>query len=161
MLRIFYGEEISHTANDLRPTIRQCIQQWQPTLARNDCKLSIDLNVSMPVLCQAEDTHTLIQGMFDLTIGRLARGGELLVVGCRGANSIEFEIADSGLQLNCDVRNDRKIFPPGAVVHDRQLTVLQTLAQSFQGRIWATPCPQGGMAWTLRLPSRVATRRAA
>ena len=161
MLRIFHVEEISHTANDLRPTIRQCIKLWQPTLSQKGCKLTVDLNVSMPVLCQAEDTHSLIQGMFDLTVGRLAHGGELSVVGCRGANSIEFEIADSGHQLTCDVRYDRKMFPPRAVMHDRRLTVLQTLAQSFQGRIWATPCPQGGMAWTLRLPSRVATRRAA
>lgn len=161
MLRIFHGEEISLTANDLRPTIRNCIKYWQPTLTQKRCKLTVDLSASMPVLCQAEDTQALIQGMFDLTVGRLAHDGELSVVGCRGANSIEFEIADTGYQLNCDVRFDRKIFPPRAVVNDRRLTVLQTLAQSFQGRIWATPCPQGGMAWTLRLPSRVATRRAA
>ena len=161
MLRIFHGEEISHTANDLRPTIRQCIKHWQPTLAQRGCKLTVDLSGSMPVLCQAEDTHALIQGMFDLTVSRLADGGELSVVGCRGGNSVEFEIADTGYQLNCDVRYDRKFFPPRAVLNDRRLTLLQTLAQSFQGRIWATPCPQGGMAWTLRLPSRVATRRAA
>ena len=161
MLRIFHGEEISLTANDLRPTIRQCIKHWQPLLAEKNCRLTVDLNASMPVLCQAEDTATLIQGMFDLTVGRLAEGGELSVVGCRGSHAIEFEIADSGQQLKCDSRFDRKIFPPRAVVNNRRLTVLQALAETFQGRIWATPCPQGGMAWTLRLPSRVATRRAA
>ncbi|MGN6135032.1 MAG: hypothetical protein ACTHOU_11070 [Aureliella sp.] len=161
MLRIFHGEEISHTANDLRPTIRQCIKYWQPTLQQRGCKLTVDLSISMPVLCQAEDTHALIQGMFDLTVGRLADGGELSVVGCRGTSAIELEIADSGQQLHCDVRCDRKLFPPRAVVHDRRLVLLQTLAQSFQGRIWATPCPQGGMAWTLRLPARIVSRRAA
>lgn len=161
MLRIFHGEEISHTANDLRTTIRQCIKHWQPLLAQKGCRLTVDLSISMPVLCQAEDTHALLQAMFGLAIGRLAAGGELSVIGCRGANSVEIEIADSGQQLNCDVGYDRKLFPPKAVVHDRRLTVLQTLAESFQGRIWATPCPQGGMAWTLRLPSRVVTRRVA
>jgi hypothetical protein len=161
MLRIYHGEEISHTANDLRLTIRQCIKHWQPILAQKHCQLTIDLSTSMPVLCQAEDTLTLIQGMFDLTVGRLADDGELSVVGCRGANMIELEIADSGTPLNCDTRYDRLTFPPRAVVNDRRLTVLQTLALAFGGRIWATPCPQGGMAWTLRLPARVATKRAA
>jgi hypothetical protein len=119
------------------------------------------LNSSMPVLCQAEDTHSLLQGMFDLTVSRLAEGDELSIIGCRGSNSVELEIADSGAPLNCELRYDRLTFPPRSVVNDRRLIVLQTLALSFGGRIWATPCPQGGMAWTLRLPARVTAKRAA
>ncbi len=161
MLRIYNGEEISHTANDLRIVVRQCIKQWQPVLAQKQCQVTIDLNVSMPVLCQAEDTQSLLSGMFELTVGRLSERGELSIIGCRSAGAVELEIADSGATLPCDSRLDRLVFPPRAVMRDRQLTVLQALALSFGGRIWATPCPQGGMAWTLRLPGRVANKRAA
>lgn len=161
MLRIFHGEEISHTANDLRPTIRQCIKRWQPALARKNCKLTMDLGTSMPVLCQAEDTQALIDGMLDLAISRLADCDELAIVGCRSTNAVDLEIADSGAPLNCEARYDRLSFPTRSVVNDRRLTLLQTLALSFGGRIWATPCPQGGMAWTLRLPSRVSAKRTA
>lgn len=151
MFRVFYGDEISHTANDLRVVVRQCIKQWQPKLAQKGCKATIDLNISMPVLCQAEDTYTLLNGLFELAMSRLGEGGELAIVSCRGAGLVELEIADSGA-MPCESPTP---------VHDRQLVLLQTLALSFGGRVLATPCPQGGMAWTLRLPGRVATKRAA
>ncbi len=161
MFRIYHGDEISHTANDLRSVIRQCIKQWQPKIAAKHGSLTVDLNAALPVLCQAEDTETLINSLFELTINRLPDGGELSVVGCRTAGVVELEIADSGSILACDVRYDRLTFPTRTVVNDRQLTILQTLALSFGGRIWAAPCPQGGMAWTLRLPARVSNKRAA
>lgn len=161
MFRIVHGEEISHTANDLRVIIRQCIKQWQPQIQQKKCQLAVDLNMSMPVLCQAEDTQSLLNGLFELAVGRLSEEGELSIVSCRGAGVVELEIADSGATLPCESRFDRLTFPPRALVHDRQLTLLQTLALSFGGRILAAPCPQGGMAWTLRLPGRVSTKRAA
>jgi hypothetical protein len=164
MLRVYYdddSEEISHTANDLRIVIRKCIKNWQATLTQKQCQLSIDLNTSMPVLCQAEDTHSLINGLLELAISRLSEQGELSIVSCRGAGVVELEVADSGATVPCEARFDRLTFPPRNLAHDRQLVLLQTLALSFGGRIWAAPCPQGGMAWTLRLPGRVATKRAA
>ncbi len=163
MLRIFQddGDEFAHVANDLRTVIRSCMKTWQPELAKKNCKVSCDLSASMPVLCQAEDTLPLLQGMFELTVNRCAAGGELSIVGCRAANVVELEIADSGNALSCEPRYELRVFPPKSVVNDRQLIVLQNLAVNFGGRIWATPCPQGGMAWTLRLPGRVANKRAA
>lgn len=161
MLRIYTGDEISRTANDLRTIVRQCIKQWQPTLTAKRCQLSIDLHASLPVLCQSEDTYSLIHGIFEMTIERLPDQGELSIVGCRGAGAIELEIADSGNQLDCETRYDRLTFPTRAVVNDRRLAILQNLAMTFGGRMWATPCPQGGMAWTLRLPGRVTAKRAA
>lgn len=160
MLQIFQGEEISHTANDLRSVIRQCIQQWQPLIAQKECRLSVDLSNSMPVLCQAEDTHSLLDGMFDLAVSRLATGDELSVIGCRALGSVDLEIADSGAYSSNEYRYDRLAFPPRSLCN-RRLTVLQNCAVSFGGRVWATTCPQGGVAWTLRLPSRVTTKRAA
>ncbi len=150
MFRVFYGDEISPTANDLRVVVRQCLKHWQPKLAQKRCQVTVDLSSSMPVLCQAEDTQTLLSGLFELAVSRLSDGGELSIVSCRGAGIVELEIADSG--ATCETREQ---------AHDRQLVLLQTLALSFGGRILAAPCPQGGMAWTLRLPGRVAMKRAA
>ena len=161
MFRVFHGDEMSHTANDLRVIVRQCLKHWQPQIVQKQCQVSVDLSASMPVLCQAEDTLALLNGLFGLAIGRLSAGGELSVVSCRGAGVVELEIADNGSELECESPADRLVFPPRGLVHDRQLTVLQTLALSFGGRIWCLPCPQGGMAWTLRLPGRVANKRAA
>lgn len=161
MFRVFNGDEISHTANDLRVVVRQCIKRWQAQIIQKHCQLSVDLSASMPVLCQAEDTDTLLNGLFDLAVGRLSDGGDLSIVSCRGPGVVELEIADSGAAVPCESPAERLMFPPRGLVHDRQLTLLQTLACSFGGRIWSAPCPQGGMAWTLRLPGRVATKRAA
>lgn len=161
MLRIYHGDEIAYVANDLRIILRQCLKSWQTVLADKGCRCSLDLSASMPVLCQAEDTRPLIQGLFELTVGRLGTGGELSIVGCRGANAVEVEFADTGSVLQSESPADRVLFPPRAIVRDRHLTILQTLALSFGGRIWATPCPQGGMAWTLRLPARAALKRMA
>lgn len=160
MLRIFHGEEISHTANDLRSVVRQCIKHWQPIIAQKECCLAVDLSSSMPVLCQAEDTYSLLDGLFDLAVSRLASSDELSVIGCRGSGSVDLEIADSGAFSSNEIHYDRLAFPPRSLCN-RRLTVLQTLAISFGGRVWANTCPQGGVAWTLRLPSRVTTKRAA
>jgi len=121
MLRIYHGDEIAYVANDLRIILRQCWKHWQPVLAAKGCRWTMDLNSSMPVLCQAEDTRPLLQGLFELTVGRLEEGGELSIVGCRGANAVELEFADSGMVLPCESRPDRILFPPRAVVRDRRL----------------------------------------
>ena len=160
MFRIFHGDEISHTANDLRTVIRQCLKHWQPIVAQKQCGMAIDLSSSMPVLCQAEDTHALLEGMFELAVSRLTSGDELSIIGCRGAGTVELEIADSASPSVEEARYDRLAFPP-RMLSERRLLVLQTLALSFGGRVWANRCPQGGVAWTLRLPSRVTAKRAA
>ncbi|MFO1065102.1 MAG: hypothetical protein U0892_14650 [Pirellulales bacterium] len=161
MLRIFQPDEIGPTANDLRPTIRQCLKQWQSKITEQQARLTLDLSVPLPVLCQAEDTHPLIHGLLELAVKRLVPDGELSVIGCRTAGAVELEIADTGPQLPCESKQIRWLFPPRVLADSRQLAGLQPQAIAFGGRVWATPCPQGGMAWTLRLPSRATIKRAA
>lgn len=161
MLRIFQPDEIAPTANDLRPIIRQCLKKWHVDIARQPATLTVDLAVPLPVLCQAEDTEPLIDEMLRIVISRLVPDGELSVIGCRAAGIIELEIADSGPQLPCESQQNRWVFPPRVLADTRQLASIQPQAIAFGGRVWATPCPQGGMAWTLRLPSRATTKRAA
>jgi C4-dicarboxylate-specific signal transduction histidine kinase len=161
LLRVFNPDDISPTANDLRPVIRQCLRIIQPRVLEAGARLTTDLENPLPVLCQAEETQTVIQALLELALERIGPGSELLVIGCRAGGAIELEIADSGPTLPCGTPRSRFVFPRRVLASSRPLMVLQHRVADFDGRVWAVPCPQGGMAWTLRLPARVHSKRAA
>ncbi len=88
----------------------------------------------------------------------MPRGGRLVVTSFSGSAGLELEVADSGPGLNDEVR--RRAFEPffttktGA--HGLGLAVVHRLAEAHGGDVVAMNCPEGGAAFTLRIPLRAA-----
>ena len=88
----------------------------------------------------------------------MPRGGRLVVTSFTGAAGLELEVADSGPGLNDEVR--RRAFEPffttKSGAHGLGLAVVHRLAEAHGGDVVATNCPEGGAAFTLRIPLHTA-----
>ncbi|MEX0714642.1 MAG: HAMP domain-containing sensor histidine kinase [Pirellulales bacterium] len=89
-------------------------------------------------------------------IDAMPAGGELVVTAYAGTSSVELEIADSGPGLSEEVR--RRAFEPFFTTKSTGtglgLTVVNRVAEVHGGDVTAANCPEGGAAFTIRLPRR-------
>lgn len=161
MIRLFEPDEIFRSANDLRTIVRSSLSHWQSAIEQQHLDVSIELNSALPVACQAENTLPLINAILDLAIHRSPNFGELSIIGFRSHSRVELEIADSGPATgNASV----SIAFSTSARHRKSGSEVERLdyqARSFGGRLSTLACPQGGIAWTLYLPSRAISKRAA
>ena len=81
-------------------------------------------------------------------------GGELTITSYSGPDGVELEISDSGLGVPADIRG--RLFEPyfttkadGAGLG---LAIVQQIAELHGGDVICADCPQGGTAFTLRIP---------
>lgn len=161
MIRLHEPDEVYRSANDLRSIVRASLGHWQAVIERQQLVLSLDLNSAMPVLCQAENTLPLVNTLLEMAIRRSPTHGEVSIVGFRGNAAVELEIADSGACLDDMSRTNAFSAMPRNKKSGGELERLDYQARSFGGRLWCLACPQGGIAWTLYLPSRAIAKRAA
>ena len=83
-------------------------------------------------------------------------GGELAVTGAAGPRGVELEIADSGPGI--DDGDSPRLFEPFFTTKSGGtglgLTIVERIAAAHGGDVSARNCPQGGAAFTIRLPYR-------
>lgn len=81
-------------------------------------------------------------------------GGRLVFTTYRGPNGFELEVADSGHGLSDEAR--RRAFEPFYTTKSGGtglgLAIVQRVAEIHGGDVTALNCPEGGAAFTLRLP---------
>ena len=83
-------------------------------------------------------------------------GGRLTASSADGPNGFELEIADSGPGLSDEVR--RRVFEPFFTTKNNGtglgLAIVYRVAEAHGGEVRVQNCPEGGAAFTLRLPRR-------
>jgi signal transduction histidine kinase len=90
-------------------------------------------------------------------IDAMPEGGDLWITSFAGPDCVELEIADSGPGLSEEVR--RRAFEPFFTTKNTGtglgLAVVHRVAEAHGGDCTAINCPDGGAAFTIRLPRRV------
>jgi signal transduction histidine kinase len=89
-------------------------------------------------------------------IDAMPSGGELAVTGTAGSRGVELEIADSGpgIQDGDSPRLFEPFFTTKSGGTGLGLTIVERIASAHGGDVSARNCPQGGAAFTIRLPYR-------
>jgi signal transduction histidine kinase len=92
----------------------------------------------------------------------MPEGGQIVVTAWNGPAGLEVEVADSGPGVapeNCD-----RVFEPFFTTKSGGaglgLAIVCRIAEAHGGRAWVRNCPEGGAAFTIRIP-RPAKRAAA
>lgn len=84
-------------------------------------------------------------------------GGELVFTACADRDAFELEIADSGPGL--DEEAARRAFEPFFSTKSTGtglgLAIVERIAMAHGGRAGVANCPEGGAAFTIRIPQRV------
>jgi signal transduction histidine kinase len=134
---------------------KEVCDSLSPQLVAQDISLMID---APPHLTVFSDRDMLRRALLNLVLNSvdvMADGGTLAITCCAGLNDVEIEVADSGPGLG-DERI--KIFEPFFTTKNDGtglgLAIVQRISEAHEGYVWASNCPEGGAAFTIRLPHR-------
>jgi signal transduction histidine kinase len=160
------------TVNDLLSFAAHRQPQWQGflvcSLVEEICESlapqfdaqRVDLDVDVPpnTVLHA-DREMIRRAVLNLVLNALdamPRGGTLVITSYDGPRGFELEVADTGPGLSDEAK--RRVFEPFYSTKEGGtglgLSVVFHVAESHGGTVTAANCPEGGAAFTIRIPRR-------
>ena len=101
--------------------------------------------------------------LVDNAIEAMPTGGELVITGLLTKGGVVIEFADSGPGISEELK--QRLFEPFATTkHDHAglgLTMVRDIVAAHHGSVYVVDCPEGGAAFTIRLPQIRERRMAA
>jgi signal transduction histidine kinase len=146
--------------------VRQLVDEVCSSLAQRLAHQRIDTVADVPsclsVMADREMIRAAVLNLATNALDAMPRGGRLVITSYIGHYGLELEVADSGPGLSDEVR--RRAFEPFFTTKSAGaglgLAIVRDIAQAHGGDVVAKNCPEGGAAFTLRVPVR-AMREAA
>ncbi len=137
-----------------------CLQPSAEFVSRKHLSVFFDFDIQ---IIQIDNGWLMaaLQRILRLAVDRSPDCGEIEVTACCVENAVEIEVSDTGetpQELGAVPAFQRLRTP------DLGSAYLRDLIYSLRSRgadFWGVACPQGGVAWTLRLPQRIQAQRAA
>jgi signal transduction histidine kinase len=140
----------------LEPLVREVCESLTPQLDAQGIRAEVDIPRHLLV---RGDRDMLRRATLNLVLNALDAmpgGGELAVTGIAGPGSVELEIADSGPGI--EEGEAPRLFEPFFTTKDAGtglgLAIVERIASAHGGTVHVCNCPQGGAAFTIRLPFR-------
>jgi signal transduction histidine kinase len=148
-------------------SLRKLVEDVAASLALQFAAQSILVEIDVPRgQCVTADCHMLRRAVLNLMLNALDAmpdGGTLAVISCAGPQGVELEIADSGPGLSEEVMS--RAFEPFFTTKQSGtglgLAIVARIAEVHGGSVTALNCPEGGAAFTLRIPSAALLEAAA
>jgi len=159
----FYPNSRHWGAFPLRPLVEEIVRRHSPRLTAQLIDTVIDIPADQMVVADRELLRRAVQNLVRSAVAVMPAGGALIVTSAADRNAVELEIADTGPPLSDEAR--RRAFDPagtgrgGAAGHD--LAVVRRIADLHGGNVFVANCPEGGVAFTLRIPRPVVLEAAA
>jgi signal transduction histidine kinase len=139
-----------------RDLIDEVCESLAPQLRAQVIDVEIDVP---PTMLLSADREMLRRALLNLLLNALdamTRGGELVITAYRSAGAFELEVADSGAGLPEETR--RRAFEPFFTTKSGGtglgLAIVERVMAAHGGSVTANNCPEGGAAFTLRIPQR-------
>jgi signal transduction histidine kinase len=143
-----------------RVNLRNLVEDVVDALAPQLEAQGIDVDVDVPSGLAARADHDMLRrAVLNLALNALDAmpdGGELTITGVDGLYGCELEIADSGPGLSDEAlrRACEPFFTTKNTGTGLGLAIVQRMAEMHGGQISVCNCPEGGAAFTLRIPHR-------
>ena len=136
--------------------VADVLDSLAPQLAAQGIHATLDVP---PALEADFDRDLLRRAVLNLAlnaIDAMQHGGDLVATACLKDGALELEVADSGPGLTEEVR--RRAFEPFFTTKSTGtglgLAIVYRVAEAHGGDVRAGNCPEGGAAFTLRIPQR-------
>lgn len=121
-------------------------------------RVDLDIDVPPNTVLNA-DQEMVRRAVLNLVLNALdvmPHGGNLVITSYEGPRGFELEVADSGPGLTEEAK--RRLFEPSDSTNDRGtrrgLSMVYHIAEAHGGTVTAANCPEGGAAFTIRIPRR-------
>ena len=134
-----------------------------PQLAAQGIVATVDCKTAPRVLADREMLRRVLLNLALNAIDAMPDGGRLFISANEGFRGFELEVADTGAGL-CDEAR-RRAFEPFFSTKSHGtglgLAIVERIAEAHGGACLAQNCPDGGAAFTLRIPVRQRVMEAA
>jgi len=143
-----------------RVNLRKLVDDVLDALAPQLEAQGIEVTVDVPSGLAARADHDMLRrAVLNLALNALDAmpdGGELTITGVDGLYGCELEIADSGPGLSDEAlrRACEPFFTTKNTGTGLGLAIVQRMAEMHGGQVSVCNCPEGGAAFTLRIPHR-------
>lgn len=128
-----------------------------PQLSAQGIRTSLDVPAGTALRADREMLRRAVLNLVLNALDVMPAGGELAITAWSSRQGLELEVADSGPGVSPAVRN--RVFEPFFTTKSRGtglgLAIVYRIAEVHGGDVNVLNCPEGGAAFTLRLPSNV------
>lgn len=139
---------------DLGELVNSVCESLAPQLAAQRITVETDFVAGRPVLADKNMIRRAVLNLLLNALDVMPEGGELSIASWCNGNVVELEVADAGPGVPHDVRH--RIFEPFYTTKNGGtglgLAIVHHIADLHGGTVSACDCPQGGAAFTLRIP---------
>ncbi|MCA9239283.1 MAG: hypothetical protein KDA37_03750 [Planctomycetales bacterium] len=136
--------------------VEEVCESMAPQLEAQMIDVDIDVPPNTAITADREMIRRALLNLVLNAMDAMRDGGELVITGYDGRAFFELEVADSGAGLSDEQK--RRLFEPFYTTKEKGtglgLSVVFHVAESHGGKVTAMNCPEGGAAFTLKLPRR-------
>lgn len=136
--------------------VEEVCESMAPQLDAQGIDVDIDVPPNTVLTADREMIRRAVLNLVLNAMDVMPEGGELVVTGYDGARQFELEVADSGPGLTTEQK--KRLFEPFYTTKEKGtglgLSVVFHVAESHGGKVTAINCPEGGAAFTLKIPRR-------
>ena len=141
---------------DVRRLVQEVLASLKPQLDAQGIDEVVDLTDSAWLFADREMLRRALLNLALNALDAMPDGGRLFITGYEGPQGFELEVADTGEGL-CDEARGRAFEPFFSTKSHGTglgLAIVERIAEAHGGVCLAQNCPDGGAAFTLRLPLR-------
>ena len=147
----------------MRELVAEVCRSLESHLSTHAIQTVIDIPPHERITADHELLRRAVRNLVLNAIDAMPSGGSLTATSAAEADAIVLEIADTGAALTDEERQQAFELLPSAQRGGTGwgLAVVHRIADLHGGRISAANCPDGGVAFTLRIPRAIACEAAA
>jgi signal transduction histidine kinase len=147
----------------LRELVEEVCGPLASRLGAQAIRTEIDIPPSLAVTADRELLRRAVRNLLLNALDAMPEGGLLTATSASGQHAVELEIADTGASLTDEERQQAFELLPTAQRGGTGwgLAVVCRIAEVHGGAVTAANCPEGGVAFTLRIPQPAALEAAA
>lgn len=143
--------------------VEEVIESMEPQLDAQGVDVELDIPPNTVLDADREMIRRAVLNLVLNALDAMPHGGELVITSYDGPNAFELEVADSGPGLREE--DKPRLFEPfystKATGTGLGLAIVYRVAEAHGGTVVASNCPEGGAAFTIRIPRRRAMGAAA
>lgn len=160
LLNFSADREPQCTAVEIAGLIHDVVQSLAPQLAAQRIETRVDTEPGITAVLDRDMLRRAIINLVLNALDAMPQGGELVVTSCRCHEALEIEVADSGpgVEEAAMERLFEPFFTTKSAGTGLGLAIVERIAEAHSGEVTVTNCPEGGAAFTLRLPLSQKTR---
>lgn len=147
----------------LRQLVEDCCRQLASRLETQAIHTVIDVPAGQMIVGDRELLGRAARNLVLAAIDAMPHGGTLVATSAAGRDAVELEIADTGESLS-EGELHHVFNPSGEVQRGTSgwvLAAVRRIAEAHNGSVAVANCPEGGVAFTLRIPNPAALEAAA